>query len=1102
MSGALENWLGDLGLGQYAEAFADNGVDLDLLRELTNEDLKDLGIVRLADRKRLLKAIAQLKEAEKPKDVGPSLAAIPAGERRQVTVLFADLSGFTQLSSKLGAEATHDLLNRYFGVVDRIVADSGGSVDKHVGDNVMAVFGAPLAHADDPERAVRAALDIHAAVSRLGSELGRNLAVHVGIASGQVVASGTGSETHREYTVTGDSVNLASRLQDRAEAGQTLISDALYRAVAARVDCEPLGDVAVKGLDAPVRVWRVKSMHARDAAPAPVAFVGRRAELAQFSGIVEACRASGTGRTIVVRGEAGMGKSRLVEQYTRTAIDKGFAVHKALVLDFGVGKGQDAFRSIVRSLLEIAPGGEEAARLAAAEAAISRGLLSADRRVFLNDLLDLPQSPEDRAAYGAMDNETRNEGRGSVAADLLRSVSADSPIMIVVEDVHWADRSVLASLARMAATAAECPALLVMTSRIEGDPLDEAWRAKAAASLTTIDLGPIPRQDARAIVEALVAANSAFAERCVERAAGNPLFLEQLLRHAEESQDTAVPGSVQSLVQSRIDRLDAMDKMAVQVATVLGQRFERAALAHVLDRPAYDPAPLVSRRLMQQAGENVLIFAHALIRDAIYDTLLKRRRCELHRRAADWYADRDPMLRAEHLGRAEDPEAARAYLAAARLQAAEYRHDAALRLVRCGIALATDPADRFALTCFEGDILHDLGAMPDAGRAYQAALEAAAGDRERCRAWIGLAGVKRVTDDLAGAQADLARAEAAAARHQLIAEQARIHFLRGNLCFPRGDIEGCLREHGTGLELAQRAGAAELEAMALGGLGDAEYVRGRMASAHERYRRCVEVSARHGFGRIEVANRPMAAFTLWFSGDARAAVAEADAAIAAAARVGHRRAAMIAHHAAFFCRHALMDLDAASGHAEASATLARQLGARRFDAQALVFRAELHRLAGRRGQAIADTREAVKVSRETGLAFMGPFALGALALAADDPAERRSALEEGEALLRQGAVGHNHFLFRRDAIDACLRAGDWEGAERFAAALEEYTRFEPLPFGDFYVARARALAAHARRSTAEAVLAQELERLHQTGELLGLRVALPEIAVAIREARG
>jgi tetratricopeptide (TPR) repeat protein len=362
--------------------------------------------------------------------------------------------------------------------------------------------------------------------------------------------------------------------------------------------------------------------------------------------------------------------------------------------------------------------------------------------------------------------------------------------------------------------------------------------------------------------------------------------------------------------------------------------------------------------------------------------------------------------------------------------------------------------------------------------------------------------VKRVTDDLAGAQADLEQAETAAKRHHLTTEQARIHFLRGNLCFPRGDIDGCLREHGIALELAQRGGATELEAMALGGLGDAEYVRGRMISAHDRFRSCVELCERHGFGRIEVANRPMMAFTRWYAGDTRGALADAEAAIESAARVGHRRAEMVGHHAAFFCRHSLKDFPAAHLHAEAAMALARQLGARRFETEALVFQAELHCLAGRRADALADAEEAVKISRETGPAFLGPFALGALASATDDPTVRHAALEEGEALLRAGAVSHNHLLFRRDAIDACLGAGDWEGAERSAAALEDYTGSEPLPFSDFYIARARALAARGGDRWDAAALAAELERLRDEGERLGLRVALPAIERTINEMRG
>jgi tetratricopeptide (TPR) repeat protein len=268
-------------------------------------------------------------------------------------------------------------------------------------------------------------------------------------------------------------------------------------------------------------------------------------------------------------------------------------------------------------------------------------------------------------------------------------------------------------------------------------------------------------------------------------------------------------------------------------------------VAYVLGRPGYDPERLVRQLLVRPEGESFL-FAHALIRDAVYDTLLKSRRRELHQRAADWFEHRDPVLQAEHLDRAEDPAAPRAYLAAARSAAAGYRYELAQRLVERGEALAVERSDRFSLRCLLGDILHDLGAMSAAASAYEGAMAAAGSDTERCRVSLGLAAVKRVTDDLDGAFADLDRAETAAVEQRMIAEQARSHFLRGNLLFPCGDIEGCVREHRLGLDLARQAGSVELEAMALGGVGDAEYMRGRMISAHQCFRCCIELASSRG----------------------------------------------------------------------------------------------------------------------------------------------------------------------------------------------------------------------------------------------------------------
>ena len=316
-------WLRGLGLEAYAEAFAENGVDAELLAELNNEDLKDLGVAKLADRKRLLNAIANLTSHSLTNDTRPSQPATAAGEHRQVTVLFADIAGFTKLTTELGAENIHSLLNRYFETVDAIVANHGGTVDKHIGDNVMAVFGAPIAHDDDPLRAVRAAFEIHRQVGHLHDSKGRKLEVHVGIASGQVVASGTGSDTHREYTVTGDSVNLAARLLSKAKASETLISDALHRAISHVIDCDSEGDVEVKGVGRPVAIWKVKSERVADRR-VRMPFVGREAELAQLVGVVAGCLESGRGRAIVIRGEAGIGKTRLVEEFTRIAAANGF----------------------------------------------------------------------------------------------------------------------------------------------------------------------------------------------------------------------------------------------------------------------------------------------------------------------------------------------------------------------------------------------------------------------------------------------------------------------------------------------------------------------------------------------------------------------------------------------------------------------------------------------------------------------------------------------------------------------------------------------------------------------------------------------------------
>lgn len=1032
---------------------------------------------------------------DRPSKETPQL--IPAGELRQVAILFADLVGFVQLSSERDPEDMHVVLERVFEVIDDLVESYGGTVDKHIGDAVMALFGAPVAHDDDPLRAARTAIEIHAAIAKLGTELGQPLSVHIGVAAGEVIAAGLGRDDRQEYTVVGDSVNLAARLNELAGPGETLISDTVQRSILDHAECELVGETKIKGLAKSVPIWRLRALGERTASPWRTPFVGRSGEQRQFAGILASCRETGCGHAVLIRGEAGIGKTRLVEAFATAAEDLGFAVHRALVLDFGVGRGQDAIRALLRDLLAVASGANAEARQAAADEVVRTGLVSADKRVFLNDLLDLPQPLAFRAMYDAMDNAVRSRGKQELATNLIRQASTHQPLLLIVEDIHWADAAMLAYLAGLTATVKDCAAVLVMTARTEGDPLDQTWRGTTrGAPLTTIDLGPLRREEATAMAGAFIDATNRRAAACIERADGNPLFLEQLLRNAKESAEEDVPASIQSLVLARTDRLPARDRQALQAASVIGQRLSLETLRHLIGDPGYGCATLVRHCLLTPDGEDYL-FAHALIQQGVYASLLKARRRALHRRAAEWFAGRDPTLRAQHLDRAGDPAAPTAYLQAARAQAAEYRYERALQLVDAGLALAQ--ADRFALLLLRGELLHDLGNIPESIACHHQALEVARDDADRCRAWIGLAAGLRMADRYTEALDALDRAEAAATAGDSIIERARLHHLRGNLYFPLGRIAACREEHERALRLAREAGSPEAEAQALGGLGDAEYVRGRMLTADRYFSRCIALCGAHGFGRIEVANRPMAAICRYYSNDLQGALARALEAIEAAARVGHQRAEMIGHHSAFMISFEMEDFARAGDHVAQAHEISTHLGAKRFEAEDIAFLSVLRRAQGHRPEAVALARDALAICRKTGMDYIGPVVLACLACATDDPALRESAMAEAEAILDAGSVSHNHLWFHRDAMELALTTGDWDRAERYAAALEAYTRAEPLPWSDLHIARARALAAFGR-GRRDANILGTIRHLRDESRRVGLALTARALDAALSPA--
>ena len=1017
------------------------------------------------------------------------------GDRRQVTVLFADLSGFTRLSSALDPEETHRLLNSYFELIDEIVVNYGGTIDKHIGDCVMAVFGAPTAHTDDPERAVRAALDIHPAIQSLSDKAGRILKVHLGLASGQVVASKTGSRERQEYTVTGDSVNLASRLTAMAGPGETFVSNAVYYSLLDRFEGEEVGAISIKGLEKPVPVWRIRGLRSADAPRIHRRLVGRHGEMAQFKGVIGSCREAGTGLALYIRGEAGIGKTRLVEEFQRIASSQHFACHVGRVLDFGVGKGQDAIRAVVRSCLGCSGQGEAAARVAA-ERLLSDELLNPDQLVFLNDLLDLPQPMELRALYDAMDNSARNLGKRKTVSELLRRLSARRPQMVAIEDLHWADAIALAHAAELARLTALCPFVLVMTSRTEGDQLDATWRSRTrSVPLITIDLGPLREQDALALAGEFSDVSEPFALACVKRSEGHPLFLEQLLRSGGEGDLGSIPSSIQSLVQARMDTLEPADKHALQAASVLGQRFSLDLLHRLIKNDQYVCKRLVEQDLVRSDG-NDFQFAHALVQEGTYSSLLTATRRELHRRAAACFAESDPVLHAAHLDRAGDPAAPRAYLSAARSQAAAYHNERALHLVERGLALANERPDLYALTQFRGELLHDLGAIADARQAFQQALEVGGDNIERCRAWIGLAAVMRISDQIHDALQALEQAEVLATAENLVVERSRIHHLRGNLYFPLGKIESCVEQHDLALQYARQAGSAEREAQALGGLGDAAYVRGRMLTARRYFDQCVAVSRQHGFGRIEVANLNMAALTRQYANELPTAAEDALTAAEAAVRVGHQRAELLARNIAAFALYDMAELQRARDQLLHARELIERIGARRFVPENLTYLAKISRAEGRQSEARQLLAEAIAVSRETGITFFGPRVLAELALSAKDLAQQQKALGEGEQILGGGCVGHNHLWFYRDAMEAALSIRDWISVDRHASALAAFTEPEPLPWSNFFIALGRSLADFGRGRCSDRTL-RELRHLRDQAGQAGLKLSATKIEQAL-----
>ncbi|MFG2309946.1 adenylate/guanylate cyclase domain-containing protein [Streptomyces sp. NPDC048566] len=791
-----------------------------------------------------------------------------AEERRVVTVLFCDLVGSTALSGRLDPETLRTVTLRYFAAMRARIDEHGGTVEKFIGDAVMAVFGVPVRHEDDVHRALAAALGMVGALDGLNAELEREhgvrLAVRIGVNTGEVVVNVDPSA--RQALVSGEVVNIGARLEQHAGAGEVLIGPATLRAAGPSAVTEPAGDLSLKGVAAPVPAHRLLALHEDD--PERVRrfdtpFIGRTQELAELRLLLAKLERDPRSHLVTVYGEAGLGKTRLLREWLRDCPAYG----EGRCRPYGESGTLAPLGEAVRQVLAAVEGDAARAGLPACEATETVQALELLRAGLLADGTPSPSADDTLMAL----------------ACLLEWLSRERPVVLVLDDCHWASGPLLDMADRLLDELDRCPVALVCVARPELLERRPGWgsgRMRAASLL----LSPLSREESAALAGELVevaAHRQGVLEGALDRAEGNPLYLEHLTAVAAECDD--LPLGVHALLGARIDALPPRERTLLQVAAVLGREFGRADLTELAGAEDPEgPAPsaagllpgLLRRRLIEAAGRtaaarSVLRFGSALVQETAYRGMAKKVRARRHEHAAE------VLVRHGGGDAAVGSHLARAHRLLTELgvqggDADALRGRAAALLTRAGAAALSRSDLPWA-----DDLLTEALALagpgePAAGEAARRLGETkvARGEPERGRELLSdaLDAAERAGDPLGAAHARLALT-ALDPRHGAVAEVAEAAL---PLFTRAGDDQGvaraCVRiaqdrqrrgRHAEAeallhraLEHAGRADAEGERALALGAVGISLW-RGPTPVAVA-VDRCEELLAAHGAGRPTV----------------------------------------------------------------------------------------------------------------------------------------------------------------------------------------------------------------------------------------------------------
>jgi class 3 adenylate cyclase/tetratricopeptide (TPR) repeat protein len=675
----IVDWLKQLGMHEYIQHFVENDIDFAILDNLTDQDLEKIGVTSLGHRRKLLHAIANLKGTEKSAPATAVPAAPPIGpqvvdtaERRQVTVMFSDLVGSTALSARMDPEDLREVISTYQKCVAEVVRRFGGFIAKYMGDGVLVYFGYPHAHEDDAERAIRAGLELIAAVSVLRTRA--SLQTRIGIATGLVVVGDlVGSGEAQERGIVGETPNLAARMQGIAEPNQVVIADSTRRLLGNLFEFADLGSKDLKGIATATRAWaalrprsiesRFEALHASDLTD----FVGREEELELLARRWTRSKI-GEGQIVLLSGEPGIGKSRLIAELLERLVDEP---HGRLRYFCSPQHNDSALYPIISQIERAAAYAHDDAaqtKINKLDTLLAQSFASRADAALFAEMLSVPND----GRYPELDLTPQQRRQRTFEALIaqLEKLASHHPVLMIFEDIHWIDPTSLEVLNRTVDRIKTLPVLLIVTFRPE---FNAPWTGQSR--VTNLTLNRLEEPEAAAIV-ARVTGNKVLPENLmaeiVGRTDGIPLFVEEMTKAVLEAQNEAaapaptVPASLQGSLMARLDRLGPAKEVA-QIGSAIGREFSYALLAAVVRKSEAELGSalnnLVAAGLLLRQGvppHSTYLFKHALVQDAAYGTLLREPRRALHGRIVETLENQftdiakgQPELLAQHCDAAE-----------------------------------------------------------------------------------------------------------------------------------------------------------------------------------------------------------------------------------------------------------------------------------------------------------------------------------------------------------------------------------------------------------------------------------------------------------------